>query len=78
MTVWGQESTAVQLQNDGDITSLLRRVRAQYLAKADEFAARAFGENELEMSRVQLYYANCADQIQGLIENAQLDEIDGR
>jgi antirestriction protein ArdC len=43
-------------------------VRAQYLAKADEFAARAFGENELEMSRVQLYYANCADQIQGLID----------
>ena len=68
MIVRGQESTTVQLQNDGDITSLLRRVRAQYLAKSEEFAARAFGENELEMSRVQLYYANCADQIQGLID----------
>ncbi len=68
MTVWGQESTTVQLQDDGDITSLLRRVRARYLAKADEFAARAFGDKELEMSRVQLYYANCADQIQGLID----------
>ena len=68
MIVRGQESTTVQLQDDFDITSLLRRVRARYLAKADEFAARAFGEKELEMSRVQLYYANCADQIQGLID----------
>ena len=71
MTVWGQTSTAVQLQNDGDIMSLLRRVRAQYLAKAEEFAARAFGDKELEMSRVQLYYANCADQIQGLIDQEE-------
>ena len=71
MTVWGQTNTAVQLQNDGDIMSLLRRVRAQYLAKADEFAARAFGDKELEMSRVQLYYANCADQIQNLIDQEE-------
>ena len=68
MIVRGQESTTVQLQDDFDIMSLLRRVRAQYLAKSEEFAARAFGENELEMSRVQLYYANCAGQIQGLID----------
>ena len=68
MIVRGQESTTVQLQDDFDITSLLRRVRAQYLATSEEFAARAYGENELEMSRVQLYYANCADQIQGLID----------
>ena len=72
MIVRGQESTTVQLQDDFDITSLLRRVRAQYLAKSEEFAARAFGENELEMSRVQLYYANCADQIQGLIDQETL------
>ena len=71
MIVRGQESTTVQLQDDFDIMSLLRRVRAQYLAKADEFAARAFGDKELEMSRVQLYYANCADQIQGLIDQEE-------
>ena len=67
-TTWGQLSTTVAQNSDGDITNLLKKVREQYLAKAAEFEAKAFGENELEFTRVQFYYANCAKQIQTLID----------
>ena len=69
-TAWGSLSTSPAVDagfSDGDITTVLKRVREHYIAKAAEFEAKAFGENAEEFRRVQLYYANCAEIIQGLI-----------
>jgi hypothetical protein len=74
-TAWGSLSTSPAVDagfSDGDITTVLKRVREHYIAKAAEFEAKAFGENAEEFRRVQLYYAKQADIVVGLIDQESL------
>lgn len=62
-TTWGQVAATVEVDNDGDILAPLKRVEAQYRAKATKMALRrTFWDSTTQ------YYLNAAESVRKLHE----------